>query len=73
MAECLAPGVYVQEIPTGGHPIEGVSTSGIGGTASSAAFIDIFQQGPLHKAVQVTPSTSSVTEQLPVGTISSEA
>lgn len=52
MAEYLAPGVYVQEIPTGGHPIEGVGTSGTGG--SSAAFIDIFQQGPLNKAVQVT-------------------
>lgn len=47
MSEYLNPGVYVQEVPTGAHPIEGVSTS-------SAAFIDIFQQGPLNKAVQVT-------------------
>ena len=54
MSEYLKPGVYVQEVPTGGHPIEGVSTSGMGGTTSSAAFIDIFQQGPLNKAVQVT-------------------
>src|SRR5436189_2370667 len=52
MAEYLSPGVYVQEIPTGGHPIEGVNTSGAGGT--SAVFIDIFQQGPLNKAVKVT-------------------
>ncbi|HVS81597.1 MAG TPA: phage tail sheath C-terminal domain-containing protein [Pyrinomonadaceae bacterium] len=52
--EYLAPGVYVQEVPTGGHPIEGVSTSGKGGSTSSTAFIDIFQQGPLNKAVQIT-------------------
>ena len=54
MAEYLSPGIYVQEISTGGHPIDGVNTSGTGGTTSSAAFIDIFQQGPLNKAVQVT-------------------
>ena len=47
MAEYLNPGVYVQEVPTGAHPIDGVSTS-------STVFIDIFQQGPLNKAVQVT-------------------
>ncbi len=54
MSEYLSPGVYVQEIPTGAHPIEGVSTSGTGGTTSSTVFIDIFQQGPLNKAVRVT-------------------
>jgi uncharacterized protein len=54
MSEYLNPGVYVQEVPTGGHPIDGVSTSGTGGTISSTVFIDIFQQGPLNKPVQVT-------------------
>ena len=54
MAEYLSPGVYVQEVPTGGHPIDGVNTSATGGTTSSTVFIDIFRQGPLNKAVQVT-------------------
>ncbi len=47
MPEYLAPGVYIEEVPSGVHPIEGVPTS-------RAAFIDIFQQGPLNKAMQVT-------------------
>jgi phage tail sheath protein FI len=47
MPEYLAPGVFIEEVPSGVHPIEGVPTS-------SAAFIDIFQQGPLNKAMQVT-------------------
>jgi Bacteriophage tail sheath protein len=47
MTESLFPGVFIQEVSDGPHSIEGVSTS-------SAVFIDIFQQGPLNKAVQVT-------------------
>jgi uncharacterized protein len=47
MSEYLAPGVFIEEVPINAHPIDGVPTS-------SAAFIDIFQQGPLNKAMQVT-------------------
>jgi uncharacterized protein len=46
MTEYLVPGVFIEEVPINAHPIEGVPTS-------SAAFIDIFQQGPLNKAMQV--------------------
>ena len=47
MTEYLAPGVFIEEVPINAHPIEGVPTS-------SAAFVDIFQQGPLNKAMPVT-------------------
>lgn len=40
------PGVYVEEIPSGVHPITGVATS-------IAAFIDYFTNGPLDTAVQI--------------------
>ena len=40
------PGVYIEEIPSGVHPIIGVATS-------IAAFIDFFPMGPLDTAVQV--------------------
>ncbi len=46
MAEYLYPGVYVEEIPCAGKPIEGVPTS-------TAAFIDIFERGPICKAVKI--------------------
>ena len=46
MPEYLAPGVYIQEPSNGPRLIHGVSTS-------STAFIDIFPQGPVNKAVQV--------------------
>ena len=46
MAEYLAPGVYIEEVPTNSHPIDGVPTS-------TAAFIDIFEQGPMDKAVRI--------------------
>ena len=45
--ESFFPGVYVEEITFGSHPIEGVSTSTTG-------FIGRAAQGPLHEAVQVT-------------------
>ena len=46
MPEYLAPGVYIEEVPTNIHPIEGVPTS-------TAAFVDIFKQGPINKAVKI--------------------
>ena len=39
MAEYLSPGVYVEEIPSGSQPIEGVSTS-------TAAFLGTTERGP---------------------------
>ena len=47
MPERLHPGVYVQEVPSGSRPIEGVSTS-------TAAFIGLAEMGDLNKAVLVT-------------------
>jgi uncharacterized protein len=41
------PGMYVEEIPSGVHPIAGVSMS-------DTAFIDFFLQGPMGKATRVT-------------------
>jgi phage tail sheath protein FI len=46
MTEYLAPGVYIEEVPFKSHTIEGVPTS-------TAAFIDIFAQGPIGKAVKI--------------------
>src|SRR5262249_2224652 len=40
------PGVYIEEVPSGVHPITDVATS-------IAAFIDFFPMGPLDTAVQV--------------------
>src|SRR5215218_7222560 len=40
------PGVYVEEIPSGVHPITGVSTS-------DTAFIDFFLEGPVGVATRV--------------------
>src|SRR3982751_893567 len=48
--ELLHPGVFIQEIPSGVRPIEGVSTS-------TAAFIGMAQKGPLNQAVLVTRLT----------------
>ena len=45
--ELLHPGVYLQEVPSGVQPIEGVSTS-------TACFIGKAQMGPLGQAVMVT-------------------
>lgn len=45
--EMLHPGVYIQEIPSGLRPIEGVSTS-------NAAFIGKAQMGAINKAKLVT-------------------
>lgn len=45
--ELLHPGVYIQEVPSGSQPIEGVSTS-------TACFIGKAQMGPLDEAVMVT-------------------
>jgi phage tail sheath protein FI len=40
------PGVYIEEIPSGVHPIVGVATS-------IAAFVDVFPRGPMDSAVEV--------------------
>jgi phage tail sheath protein FI len=45
--ERLHPGVYVEEVPSGVRPIEGVSTS-------TAAFLGKAESGPLDRAVLVT-------------------
>ncbi len=42
-----APGVYVEEIPSGSRPIEGVGTS-------VAAFVGLAERGPLNVPVRVT-------------------
>lgn len=41
------PGLYVEEISSGVHPISGVSTS-------DTAFVDAFAQGPVDEATRVT-------------------
>jgi len=46
MTEYSAPGVYIEEVPFKSRPIEGVPTS-------NTAFIDIFEQGPIGKAVKI--------------------
>jgi phage tail sheath protein FI len=45
--ERLHPGVYIEEVPSGVRPIEGVSTS-------TAAFLGKAESGPLDRAVMVT-------------------
>ena len=40
------PGVYIEEVPSGVHPIAAVATS-------IAAFVDSFPRGPLNSAVEV--------------------
>ncbi len=44
MPEYLAPGVYIEELPFEGHPIEGVSTS-------TAGFIGLLGRGPVVLAI----------------------
>src|SRR5215216_621885 len=41
------PGVYVEEVPSGVHPIAGVSTS-------ETAFVDFFTRGPMNAPTRVT-------------------
>jgi phage tail sheath protein FI len=48
-----APGVYVEEIPGGSRPIEGVGTS-------VAAFVGFAEKGPINKPVRVTNWTQYV-------------
>jgi uncharacterized protein len=48
--ELLHPGVYIQEIPSGVRPIEGVSTS-------TTAFLGKAEKGPLDRALMVTSFT----------------
>lgn len=46
-AQLTYPGVYIEEVPSGVHTINGVSTS-------DTAFIDFFARGPLDEAVRIT-------------------
>jgi phage tail sheath protein FI len=48
-----APGVYVEEVPGGSRPIEGVGTS-------VAAFVGFAEKGPLNEPVRVTNWTQYV-------------
>ena len=47
MAEYLSPEVYIEEIPSGLKPIQGVGTS-------TAAFVGLCQRGPFGQAVPIT-------------------
>lgn len=47
MPTYLSPGVYVEEVPSGSAPIEGVGTA-------VAAFVGIAEQGPVNEPVLVT-------------------
>jgi phage tail sheath protein FI len=47
MAEYLSPEVYIEEIPSGLKPIQGVGTS-------TAAFVGLAQRGPYGEAVPIT-------------------
>ena len=47
MAEYLSPEVYIEEIPSGLKPIQGVGTS-------TAAFVGLAQKGPFGKAEPIT-------------------
>jgi uncharacterized protein len=47
MPEYLAPGVYVEEVPSGNKPIEGVSTS-------TAGMVGVTQRGPVNVPTLVT-------------------
>lgn len=47
MPEYLSPGVYVEEVPSGNKPIEGVSTS-------TAGMVGVTQRGPVNEPTLVT-------------------
>ena len=47
MPEYLAPGVYIEEVPSGNKPIEGVSTS-------TAGVVGVTQRGPTNTPTLVT-------------------
>lgn len=50
MAEYLAPGVYVEEIPSGIRTIEGASTS-------TSAFVGVAERGPVNRTTLITNLT----------------
>lgn len=54
MAEYLSPGVYVEEVPSGIKPIEGVGTS-------TGAFVGRAIKGPVNQATLITNFTQFVT------------
>jgi hypothetical protein len=51
MPEYLAPGVYIEEVPSGSKPIEGASTS-------TAAVVGMTQRGPVNTPTLVTSAGS---------------
>lgn len=54
MPEYLSPGVYVEEVPSGIKPIEGVGTS-------TGGFVGIAERGPIRKARLITSWTQFTT------------
>src|SRR5207302_10679886 len=47
MPSYLSPGVYMEEVPAGSRPIEGVGTA-------VAAFVGLAERGPVNQATLVT-------------------
>ena len=47
MPQYLSPGVYVEEVPSGSQPIEGVGTA-------VAAFVGLSEKGPFNDPTLVT-------------------
>src|SRR5580700_1745149 len=54
MPSYLSPGVYMQEVPSGSKPIEGVGTA-------VAAFVGLAQDGPINEPTLVTNWTQFTT------------
>jgi phage tail sheath protein FI len=54
MPTYLSPGVYVEEVPSGNKPIEGVSTS-------VAAFVGLLPGGPINKPMRISNWTQFAT------------
>jgi Bacteriophage tail sheath protein len=64
--EFVAPGVYIEELPTGAHPIEGVPTS-------TAAFVGATAKGPVagplvvRSFAEFTAQYGGLTDGMPLG------
>ncbi len=46
MPQYLSPGVYVEEVPSGNQPIQGVGTS-------TGAFVGLAEKGPIGEATLI--------------------
>ena len=51
LSSIRSPGVYIQELPAGSRPIEGVGTA-------IAAFVGITADGPYDQAIKVNPKSA---------------